>query len=71
MIYLNAQYCIVCNAQKASGNHAHFGTYIGGTVYIFFDECLKETGDKALYCCGYPELNNGVHHSSGHIEAKT
>jgi hypothetical protein len=65
-IYLNAQYRNVHNAQKASGKHAHKGTYIGGKVYIlYFDECLKEMGDKALYCCAYPELEDGVCHFSG------
>ena len=66
VLYLNAQYRIVRNAEKASGNHAHIGTYIGGKIYIlYFDECLKETGDKALYCCAYPELDGSIRRSSG------
>jgi hypothetical protein len=63
---LNAQYCIVRNAEKASGNHAHIGTYIGGKIYIlYFDECLKETGDKALHSCAYTVLDGAIHRSSG------
>ena len=65
VLYLNAQYRIVRNAEKASGNHAHIGTYIGGKTFIlYFDECLKETGDKALYSCAYPELDAAIRRSS-------
>ena len=65
-MYLNTQYCIVCNAEKASGNHAHIGMYISGKIYIlYFDECLKETGDKALYSCTYPVLDGAIRRSSG------
>ena len=40
--------------------------YICGKIYIlYFDECLKEKGDKALCSCAYPELDGAIHHSSG------
>jgi hypothetical protein len=39
--------------------------YIGGKIYIlYFDECLKETGNKALYGCAYPELDGAICPSS-------
>ncbi len=34
VMYLNAQYRIVCNAEKASGNHTHIDMYIGGKKFI-------------------------------------
>ena len=40
--------------------------YIGGKIYIlYFDECLQETGDKALYSCAHPVLDGAICYSSG------
>ena len=66
--YLNSQYCTVRNAKNVSGNHAHLGTNIGGRVYLlYFDECMKETRDKALSHSAYPELNDEICRTSSEV----
>ncbi len=35
-------------------------THIVEIFILYFDECLKETGDKALYSCAYTELDATV-----------
>jgi len=49
------------NKKTVSGEHDHFGVYVGGCEYLlYFYECLKETGDTALMNCAYAELGDNV-----------
>ncbi len=53
------------NKKTVSGEHEHFGAYVGGHAYLlYFFECLKETGDTALMNCAYGELDNNLQRTS-------
>jgi hypothetical protein len=51
-----------CRKKKAvSGEHDHFGAYIGGHAYLlYFFECLRETGGTTVMNCAYAELDSHV-----------
>jgi hypothetical protein len=59
--YMVKMYRDCRNKKTVSGEHDHFGAYVGGRGYLlYFNECLKETGDTAMMNCAYAELGENV-----------
>jgi hypothetical protein len=70
--YITKLYRECRNKKAVSGEHGHFGAYVGGRAYLlYFFECLRETGDTALMNCAYAELNSHVQRTSSDPAKRT
>ena len=59
LLFLQARYKDVCIRTTLTGFHGDFRACIGGQVYLLYlHHCLMEAGDKALFACAYPTLDD-------------